>query len=303
MEQQGADILEGMSRLCRGLGLAVIGEGVDLAGEPQVAKLLRRGGQAVHCADAPFHVLGPYYATSAAVVEIGDQLVVLGHPTQCLEAEDLAAAAPAIARAAVAEVVAVSPAKPLADELEVLQAVQSLLNFGGSGSAEALAHLLAVVVASLSSATEARTDVLTGLLYRKGWDEQLGAHSRSGECGVVVIDLNDFKELNDRYGHGAGDSALRDVADLLTSFAPSGAVIARTGGDEFAILLLDVSEDETDAVGDRLSGRIHITDPLIDMVVTVAVGTAWTPGGAQLPHAVTGADRMMYVDKAAARAR
>lgn len=512
VEQQGVDILEGMSRLCRGLGLAVIGEGVenehelaivmasgctgwqgylfarpmasadlaallrlrsadqvpdeltdldrrltaaglvdvlvfkrivdgryahiggrgrgegwagivevDLAGEPQVAKLLRRGGQAVHCADAPFHVLGPYYATSAAVLEIGDQLVVLGHPTQRLEAEDLAAAALAIARAAVAEVVAVSPAKPLADELEVLQAVQSLLNFGGSGSAEALAHLLAVVVASLScevglawlpqtgavghgieitdrtgarlaeviragprcvqhampedlpdglvrraaiqswyavpihevggvvlvghtdagprgftglcqrlgrtlvdsssvlfrsaaaredlrrevamAATEARTDALTGLLNRKGWDEQLGAHSRSGACGVVVIDLNDFKELNDRYGHGAGDSALRDVADLLTSVAPSGAVIARTGGDEFAILLLDVSEDETDAVGDRLSGRIHITDPLIDMVVTVAVGTAWTPGGAQLPHAVTGADRMMYVDKAAARAR
>lgn len=84
-------------------------------------------------------------------------------------------------------------------------------------------------------------DQLTGLANRRAFvDELLSRQARGGailDTTVLLIDLDGFKLVNDKLGHGVGDALLRGVADRMTAFAPVGAMCARLGGDEFAILL------------------------------------------------------------------
>lgn len=102
-------------------------------------------------------------------------------------------------------------------------------------------------IAYLESLT--MTDELTGLLNRRGFyshfGRELAAARRNGSGGgvLVMIDLDGFKGINDRYGHLAGDSYLRQVARLLTSSVRGQDVVARLGGDEFAVLLIDTDAD------------------------------------------------------------
>ena len=91
-------------------------------------------------------------------------------------------------------------------------------------------------------ASEANTDALTGLLNRRGlWASarQLAARARrtGADLALVLIDLDDFKGVNDRYGHPAGDRLLRRVGDVLHRAAREDEVRARLGGDEFALVL------------------------------------------------------------------
>ena len=87
------------------------------------------------------------------------------------------------------------------------------------------------------------TDELTGLLNRRGFDQvlerTLAQAERHGEGGLIAyVDLNEFKQLNDRHGHDAGDEALKYVAKLLKDFIRDTDYVARLGGDDFAILLV-----------------------------------------------------------------
>ncbi|MFZ4467643.1 MAG: GGDEF domain-containing protein [Pirellula sp.] len=80
-------------------------------------------------------------------------------------------------------------------------------------------------------------DFLTGLLNRRGWDRALRMLEPTGPQTLVMLDLDQFKQTNDRYGHRAGDRVLKEFADRLRrGFEPSGAILARVGGEEFAIL-------------------------------------------------------------------
>ena len=86
------------------------------------------------------------------------------------------------------------------------------------------------------------TDELTGILNRRGFlsefQRTLSSASRYGERGVLVyIDLDDFKPINDTYGHAAGDEVLRQVTSILLESVRDTDVVARLGGDEFAVLL------------------------------------------------------------------
>ena len=88
----------------------------------------------------------------------------------------------------------------------------------------------------------AASDPLTGLLNRRGFEDvltrALAAARRYGETGVVLlIDLDEFKRVNDTYGHPAGDTVLRRVAELLKRDVRSSDSVARLGGDEFAVLM------------------------------------------------------------------
>jgi diguanylate cyclase (GGDEF)-like protein len=91
-------------------------------------------------------------------------------------------------------------------------------------------------------ARASRTDPLTGSLNRRGLEEILDmeieiARERAGRFGLVVLDLDHFKEVNDRFGHGAGDELLRwTVLTMRCALGPCDAV-GRLGGDEFAVLL------------------------------------------------------------------
>jgi diguanylate cyclase (GGDEF)-like protein len=86
------------------------------------------------------------------------------------------------------------------------------------------------------------TDELTGVLNRRGFENELeralASARRYGEEGVLVyVDLDGFKEINDTYGHAAGDAALQEVATLLTANTRLTDAVGRLGGDEFAVLL------------------------------------------------------------------
>ena len=102
------------------------------------------------------------------------------------------------------------------------------------------------------------TDPLTGIANRRALDERLGyeiaRHGRQRhEFAVLMLDLDGFKGVNDRFGHPAGDELLRDVADALADVVRDQDTVARVGGDEFCVLAPETGL----AGGDQLAGRVE----------------------------------------------
>lgn len=108
----------------------------------------------------------------------------------------------------------------------------------------------------------ARTDALTGLPNFRAFVEAIQRDSaravREGShlC-VLYIDLDDFKSVNDRYGHTTGDQVLQDIAQALTSSVRGGDVVARVGGDEFIILLWHATPADADQVAQRIEKKVQ----------------------------------------------
>ena len=123
------------------------------------------------------------------------------------------------------------------------------------------AVLAAHVAASLDAAfalqrerQSAMTDPLTRILNRRGLEELLErevavAQERRVPLSLLVIDCDDFKEINDRAGHEFGDALLREVADVLSGCLPEGAEAARLGGDEFVVMIPGADSDSAEALG------------------------------------------------------
>lgn len=101
-------------------------------------------------------------------------------------------------------------------------------------------------------------DALTGLPNRTLFADRLDEAVTHGRFVLIFVDLDDFKEVNDRFGHAAGDDLLRAVGERLTRCVTEGDTLARVGGDEFAILILDEVE-HLETVAERL--RIALRDP------------------------------------------
>lgn len=131
----------------------------------------------------------------------------------------------------------------------------------------------------------ALTDPLTGLLNRRGLELAASAlllqAARSGlVVGVAVVDVDHFKEVNDRHGHSAGDQVLRHVASCLTEVTRSGDMACRLGGEEF-VLLYACSPDQVSVVAERL--RVAVSSEPAH-TVTVSIGATWlTPSGVRSP--------------------
>lgn len=127
------------------------------------------------------------------------------------------------------------PRKEQARQLALLEQALSTMKTAGSRISALEEHI--DHLESLS-----RTDFLTGIANRRGFDEHiqsvLSDADRHGDTGVVVlIDLDHFKEINDRHGHEAGDAVLRHVAETLRQNIRASDFVARLGGDEFAVVL------------------------------------------------------------------
>jgi diguanylate cyclase len=148
-------------------------------------------------------------------------------------------------------------------------------------------------------------DMLTGVHTRLSFYQRAGAMN-GGTCAVIVTDIDNFKGFNDRYGHFAGDRALRQFAAMLTANCRKGDIVARFGGEEFVIVLRDAGPDEGFAVADRLAERVRtstICHGAHILHLTASFGVAALPPGGDMDTAIQQADRALYRAKHAGRDR
>jgi diguanylate cyclase len=148
----------------------------------------------------------------------------------------------------------------------------------------------------------AMRDALTGLFNRAAFRRRLenAMTKRSGRelVGIVYIDLDRFKEVNDGFGHHAGDKLLVKVTDRLRDLSPDGCTVARLGGDEFAIIVEGFqSEDAIAALGASISARLSVPFDLGEVEASIggSVGMAIAPLDAdETSELVRKADIAMY---------
>lgn len=179
--------------------------------------------------------------------------------------------------------------------------------FPAAGVLRAVRDGVTQLVSRLSEA--AFTDTLTGLKNRLALDRELQTEVerslRSGEpLSVVIGDLDYFKSVNDRLGHRAGDEALVRAGQVLLRYRRAADSIARTGGEEFTILLPGATEHEAYLVSERMRGAVErefLGDPA---VLTFSFGIATYPDhGRSADSVLEAADQALYAAKALGRNR
>lgn len=148
----------------------------------------------------------------------------------------------------------------------------------------------------------ARTDVLTGLLNRHGWEQSVAIEeARAKRYGsptcVLIVDLDGLKQVNDTKGHVHGDALIRSASNSIRSVLRENDIVARIGGDEFAILGI-----ECDAEGCESIFK-NVTNALLSNGISASVGKALRDHRLGLFEAIAAADRAMYVAKAKRRTR
>lgn len=143
----------------------------------------------------------------------------------------------------------------------------------------------------------ATTDSLTGLSNRRAfWESCRSALDTGLRLGLLFIDVDRFKSVNDHFGHGAGDAVLCTIADRLKNTVRIEDLVARLGGDEFAVLLVDADGPTVDDVVARLSKAI---DPPINVdgnaiETSISIGVVTDAAGKSVDQLVQDADTAMY---------
>ncbi|WP_169739838.1 GGDEF domain-containing protein [Actinospica robiniae] len=154
---------------------------------------------------------------------------------------------------------------------------------------------------------EARIDALTGLANRRAFDDLLERdftlYQRRGDpLSLLAIDVDHFKRLNDRAGHPAGDAALAALAAVLAAQVRRGDIVARVGGEEFAVLLTDCPTGVAQHRARALRAVVAADSAAWPNPITVSIGVATVPAHADTPAGlVTAADTALYAAKAAGR--
>ena len=156
-----------------------------------------------------------------------------------------------------------------------------------------------------------RTDPMTGLLNRRGMTEQIaGAISRARReqhtIGVLWVNVNWFKEINDRHGHATGDEALKAITALIQACIRPYDHGARWGGDEFLILLSPIDTVHLDVVGVRIRKAVADYADLVDeagrpVKLSVSIGGHLLQPGDDLDSLLNSADQALYTAKSAGR--
>jgi diguanylate cyclase (GGDEF)-like protein/PAS domain S-box-containing protein len=144
----------------------------------------------------------------------------------------------------------------------------------------------------------ALVDALTSLANRAGFAEFVERLSPSTPIGVLALDLDRFKRINDESGHGAGDAVLQEVARRIEGQVRRGDLVARMGGDEFVVVCVDIEPDQLMALGERIVDRIGEPIGLADGARFVGASA-----GAALGSAADSATVLHHADQASYRSK
>ncbi len=173
------------------------------------------------------------------------------------------------------------------------------------------AQLASVAVANAHArerlATQALTDPLTGVANRRAFDQRLAEETeralRHGRAlSVMLVDVDHFKAINDRFGHAAGDHVLVNLADDLQTVTRQGDLLARVGGDEMAMILADCPPDQAADVARRMLSVLEDDESLARRhEVTLSVGVAGLAPGQSADDLLRRADQALYRAKGEGR--
>lgn len=152
---------------------------------------------------------------------------------------------------------------------------------------------------------QARADPKTGLLNSAAWSNDATARLARGEsAALLMLDLDNFKSINDRYGHLVGDKHLKGVAEVLRSEVRATDMVGRFGGEEFVILLPGTTQGDAMAIAERIRRRVEGFAVEGLGTVTVSVGVAAHPDhGTTLEEVMNAADLALLAAKTAGRNR
>jgi diguanylate cyclase (GGDEF)-like protein len=168
------------------------------------------------------------------------------------------------------------------------------------GPAQALDNALKLERSEALSVTDDLTQLYNSRYLNQVLRREAKRASRSGRpLSLLFLDLDGFKGINDRHGHQAGSRALVEAAAVIRRCARETDVVARFGGDEFAIILPDTGSDGAAAVGDRvrerLSAHAFLEEKGLGLKLTASVGVATLPDvAASAEELVRAADMAMY---------
>ncbi|VAW73018.1 diguanylate cyclase/phosphodiesterase (GGDEF & EAL domains) with PAS/PAC sensor(s) [hydrothermal vent metagenome] len=174
---------------------------------------------------------------------------------------------------------------------------------------EAIEHLLCSLLYPLRNALLyqdalqlAQKDPLTGISNRSALDEMMQrelSHARrqGSSCAMIILDIDHFKKINDKYGHITGDCALKNVASMMDSCKRDGDLLFRYGGEEFVILMRDTDEDGALLLAERI--RHHIENTTChcsgaELAMTVSIGISVLQDDDSPISLFTRADQALY---------
>ena len=163
-----------------------------------------------------------------------------------------------------------------------------------------------LIDALADATTAAATDILTGLGNRRALDRSVEALDGVGDVGVLMVDIDHFKKVNDTHGHGVGDRVLAHVAEMLQLELRGDDLGFRSGGEEFVVLLHDCDVAGAMRTAERVRSRIEKTPAAVlgrALGVTVSIGVSAWPRGAVFAEALEHADAALYEAKNGGRNR
>ncbi|MFQ1991507.1 GGDEF domain-containing protein [Aeromonas veronii] len=150
---------------------------------------------------------------------------------------------------------------------------------------------------------QSETDQLTGLYNRRFFFEHCQP-LRAGEapCGLIMLDIDHFKQLNDRYGHQQGDRALQRFSSCIDALLRADDLFVRSGGEEFLILLPRIDEAGLQQMAEQIRAAVE-TLPADPVAITVSLGTTLVQPEEEINQALARADEWLYRAKRAGRNR
>jgi diguanylate cyclase (GGDEF)-like protein len=208
------------------------------------------------------------------------------------------------------------PLRANGNEIGALVGAGGLAEQIDPGSLDTAAVLAAHTAASLDAAIalqrerrSAVTDALTGILNRRGLEERLEREVASAQklrapLSLIVLDCDDFKEINDRAGHEFGDALLREVADVLQRSLPENAEVARLGGDEFVVMLVEAGAEAAEGLGTKILDMVGegLTEAGFPLRLSGGVST-YPFDGATPSTLLRAADQALYFAKESGKNR